>query len=134
MISAPRDIFGPNVFRIFVKEFGGAKKVAKFLDVGERTVHRWLSEERVPRMAVLALYWETQYGRSMVHSDQVNEIRLMYRQICILQEQYAKAREIVASVRKLHTGSANEPFVDELGAGYSVQPHSYQMPAWAAQF
>lgn len=60
------------------------------------------------------MYWETQYGRSLVESDQINEIRLLYRRVHILQEQYAKAREIVTSLRRLQTDTANEAFFDEL--------------------
>lgn len=114
MLSAPKTIFGPNIFRIFVNELGGIKRVAKFLDVSERTIGYWLAKDRPPRAAVLAMYWETQYGRSLIESDQITEIRLLYRRVHILQEQYAKAREIVTGLRRLQTDTANEAFFDEL--------------------
>lgn len=122
MLSAPKTIFGPNVFRLFLDELGGPKHVAKFLDVSERTVWYWLQRDRPPRAAVLALYWETKYGRSLIESDQITEIRLLYRRVHILQEQYAKAREIVTGLRCLQTDTANEAFFDEL------QDLSYQLP------
>ncbi|TAM39155.1 MAG: hypothetical protein EPN61_12905 [Burkholderiaceae bacterium] len=114
MFSAPRDIYGPNAFRLFVDELGGIKRVCQFLKVNERTVKRWLSVDRVPRAAVLALYWETKYGRSQIFSEQVEEIRLLYRRVCLLQEQYTRAKDIITGLRKLHTGTANEPFFEEL--------------------
>lgn len=114
MLTAPNYIRGPNLFKIFVDELGGPKLVCKFLDVTERTVWRWLAEESAPKMAVLSLFWETQYGRSLVQTDQVNEIRLMYRRIEILQGQYTKAKDIIAGLRRLQSGTANEAYYDEM--------------------
>lgn len=49
-----------------------------------------------------------------MNTQLVNEIRLIYRQLCIVQEQYAKAKDMVAGLRKLHTGSSNEPVFEDL--------------------
>jgi hypothetical protein len=125
MFHAPRDIYGPNLLSAFVHELGGTKPVAKFLHVTERTVFRWLEKGKVPRAAVLALYWETQYGRSQIFTDQVNEIRLLYRRVCILQDQYARAKDIVTGLRKLHAGTANEPFFDDLSTFTELPPDTY---------
>ena len=115
MITAPRDIWGTNLFEIFVQELG-AKRVCELLEVPPVRVRRWLKGTTpVPRMAVLALYWETQYGRSMVHEHQVNEIRLLYLRVHLLEEQFRKAKDIVTGLRKLHTGTANEPYFEDLG-------------------
>ncbi|WP_180125480.1 hypothetical protein [Rhodoferax sp. BLA1] len=114
MIKAENCIRGATMFGAFVHELGGPKLVAKFLDVTERTVWRWLAEENAPRAAILALYWETQYGRSLIDTDQVNEIRLLYQRIHILTEQYQCAKDIVTALRKLQTGSANEAYFDQL--------------------
>jgi len=111
---APKDIYGPNLLRMFIDELGGVQRVCKHLAVTERTVHRWLSEGRPPRAAVLALYWESKYGRGHIFSDQVNEIRLLYRQVCVLRDQYQKAKDIVTGLRAMHAGSANEPVFEEL--------------------
>lgn len=111
---APRDIYGPELLRMFIDELGGPKQVHKYLDVSERTVWHWLSTGRVPRAAVLALFWESRWGRSQIFTEQVNEIRLLYRQVCILQDQYQKAKDIVAGLRAMHAGSANEPLFEEL--------------------
>lgn len=129
MFSVSSDIYGPNVFEIFVDQLGGPKRVHKFLDVSERTVLRWLSTGRVPRAAVLALYWETKYGRSQIFTDQVNEIRLLYRRVCILQEQYGRAKDIVAGLRRLHTGTANEAIFEELEDWHELPPNTYGEPA-----
>ena len=125
MLTAPNYIRGPNLFKIFVDKLGGPKLVCKFLDVTERTVWRWLAEESAPKMAVLSLFWETQYGRSLVQTDQVNEIRLMYRRIEILQGQYIRAKEIITGLRRLHSGTANEAYFDEMEDLNATMPNTY---------
>jgi len=111
---APSSVSGSNLMRMLIDELGGPKRVCKYLDVTERTVWRWMAGAPVPRASVLALYWESKYGRSQIFTDQVNEIRLLYRQICILQEQYQKAKDIVTGLRAMHAGSANEPLFEDL--------------------
>jgi hypothetical protein len=125
MFRAPKNIYGPNLMRTFVQEMGGPQKVAKFLQVTERTVFRWLEKGKVPRAAVLALYWETQYGRSAMFTDQVNEIRSLYRQVHLLHGQYARAKDIVAGLRKLHTGGANEPIFEEMARDMELPRDTY---------
>ena len=111
---APKDVYGPNLLSLFVRELGGVKAVYKHLGVSERTVYHWLSSGHVPRTAVLALFWETQWGRGHIYADQVNEIRLLYAQLNLLQRQYRRATQIISGLRALHTGSANEPLFEEL--------------------
>lgn len=111
---APKNIYGPNLLRTFIDELGGIKAVHKYLGVSERTVYQWLFNGRAPRAAVLALYWESKYGRSQIFADQVNEIRYLYSQTRLLHEQYQRAKDIITGLRALHSGSANEAFFDEL--------------------
>lgn len=114
MFKASKSIYGINLFVLFMGEFGGPAEVCKHLGVTERTVKSWISKGKVPRMAVLALFWESKYGRSEIFTDQVNEIRWLYRRVCQLQEQYTKAKDVVAGVKRLHSGAENEAFFDEL--------------------
>lgn len=116
---APKNVYGPNLLRLFVEELGGVKAVHKHLGVSERTMYHWLSSGRVPRAAVLALFWETQYGRGHIYADQVNEIRQLYTQVCLLREQYQRAKDIITGLRALHAGAANEPLFEEL-ADWSI--------------
>ena len=128
---APRDIYGPELLRMFIDELGGPKKVYKYLGVSERTVWHWHSAGRAPRAAVLALFWESRWGRSQIFTEQVNEIRLLYRQVCILQEQYQKAKDIITGLRAMHAGSANEPLFDELPDLSHRQAPSFDADAFA---
>lgn len=115
MISAPKNIYGPDVFKIFVHELGGSKRVCKMLDVTERTVWRWLAEDSVPKMAVLALYWESRYGRSLIDTDHHTEMVLLRGQIQILEKQFTRAAHVIQGLRALNYGTANEPLFDERG-------------------
>lgn len=125
MITAPREVFYPDVFRLFVEELG-RKRVCKMLDIHPQTLRRWLNGRGpIPRMAMMAMYWETQYGKSLVHTDQVNEIRLLYRRICILQEQFQRAKDIVTGLRRLQTGTANEAVFEELERLQELPPDIY---------
>lgn len=114
MISAPKNIYGPNIFKMFVVELGGPKRVCKMLDVTERTVWRWLADESVPQMAVRALYWETQYGRSLIDCDHHFEVDLLRNRIRNLEDQFKRAARIIAGLKVLSYGTANEPYFDEL--------------------
>lgn len=115
MISAPKNIYGPDIFRMFVEELGGPKRVCEMLDVTERTVWRWLADGSVPQMAVRALYWETQYGRSLIDTDHHFEVMTLRNQVKCLEEQFKKAARIIAGLKVLNYGTANEPYFDELG-------------------
>jgi hypothetical protein len=115
MISAPKNVYGPDIFKMFVHELGGPKLVCKMLDVAERTIWRWLAEGSVPKMAVRALYWETQYGRSLIDTDHHNERILMHTRIKILEQQFERAARVIAGLKLLNAGTANEPYFDELG-------------------
>lgn len=129
MFHAPKTIYGPALLRMFVDELGGVKPVAKYLDVTPRTVRRWLSDSVVPRTAVLALFWESKYGRSHIFTDQVNEIQRLHQHLSLAQEQYRRAKDIVTGLRQLHAGSANEPLFDELLELYEYPTPPYSLGA-----
>ena len=113
---APNDIWGGNLFKIFAEQVGNPARVAQLLHVTEQTVKRWMGDNsKVPRAAVLALYWETQYGRAHMQADLLNEMQLLRLHIRIVERQFTKAKAIVAGLRRLHTGTANEAYFDELG-------------------
>lgn len=115
MISIPNNISGRDVFKIFVHELGGPKRVSKKLNVTERTIWRWLAEDSVPKMAVHALFWETQYGQSLIETDQRNEIVLLRARVRILEDQFIRAKDVITGMRLLNYGTANEPLYDVNG-------------------
>ena len=83
MIAAPRQLGGCEDFRLMVDEMGRAW-VMRHLAVSRQQVAAWLRPNAsVPRAAVLALYWETQYGRSVVDCDHHQEMGLLHTQLAI---------------------------------------------------
>lgn len=114
MISAPKDIYGINVFKIVLHEVT-LKRAAKILDVTERTIWRWLSQGHVPKAAVLALYWESSYGRSLINTDHHAEIVLLRQRIQLLEEQFVRAKDVITGMKLLNYGTSNEPYFDERG-------------------
>ena len=127
--SAPKDVYGGNLFEIFMDECGGVAKVAAFLHVSERTVKSWHKKGSAPRAAVLALFWETNYGRSQLFTSQVNEIRLMCHRINILERQYIRAKDIITGLRKFQGDTANEAFFDELPSNSPYPASRYGLTA-----
>lgn len=111
MISAPQNIYGINVFKMLIHEIT-IKRAAKILDVTERSIWRWLADGKVPKAAVLALFWESHYGQSLIETDQRNEIVLLRARVRILEDQFIRAKDVITGMRLLNYGTANEPFYD----------------------
>jgi hypothetical protein len=51
-------------------------RIARHLGVSARTLARWRASGNAPRLAHLALFWETRWGLSVVHCDAVNGERI----------------------------------------------------------
>ena len=84
--------------------------VAKVLGVGVRTVHRWNREDRAPRVACLALFWLTQWGRSAVNCQAVNDCRVAVGYASALEREAMTLRTKLAHILAIGDfGSANEP-------------------------
>lgn len=120
MITAPHNMYGINVFTIFVDELS-IKQAAKILDVTTATISRWISTEKVPKAAVLALYWESRYGRSLIDVEHDREVKALRCQISCYQSQFRRAKEIIAGLRAMNYGTANEPFYDEGGGTFTIK-------------
>lgn len=68
----PRDL---PLWELLITDLGNppAARVARALGVGVSSVYRWNKTGRAPRMACLALFWLTSWGRSQVNTDAVND-------------------------------------------------------------
>ncbi|MGV8826567.1 hypothetical protein [Methylibium petroleiphilum] len=51
------------------------RRIARVLGVSERTVFRWNQAGSAPRVATLALFWLTRWGRSQVDCQATNDAR-----------------------------------------------------------
>jgi hypothetical protein len=127
MLTAPRNMYGAGMFRLLYEELG-FEKTRKILDVSESTLRRWLRGAiPVPKMAVLALYWESMYGRGLIDAEHTNEMRMVYGKIRSLEDELQHCKEIIAGLRKMDYGTANEPYFEELRKHHAYPAGSYEI-------
>ncbi len=69
---APRHL---PIWPMIVDDLGrpSAKRLAKALDISERTARRYIASGTAPRAICMALYWLTRWGRSQLDADAVND-------------------------------------------------------------
>lgn len=129
-----------------------AERIATVLGVSRSTVYRWQQAGSGPRIACLALFWLTRWGRSAVHTQATNDavlyvqlaramtderdklarkFELLEREHHNLQFDFATAqlaqpsRGSGATAERFHTGTAPSGS----SAAASVQPGSMSWPA-----
>lgn len=98
MIGAPKDMWGIAAFRILVDQAGKAHALW-ILDITPSLLSRYLNgTSRVPRCAVLALYWESNWGRAVIGSHYQTEARFLHLEIGSLKRENAQLRASVAEL------------------------------------
>jgi hypothetical protein len=102
---APRTV---PIWPLLLDDLGNppSARVAKVLGVSLRTVRRWNKAQRAPRVACLALFWLTRWGRSQIDAQAVND--------CMVAVSYATGLE--SQVRALQTELAHVLAIGEFGA------------------
>jgi predicted DNA-binding transcriptional regulator AlpA len=71
------------------------ERVARVLGVSRATVYRWNAAGRAPRVAALALFWLTRWGRSAVHTQATNDALLAVALARSLSEERQRLRDQV---------------------------------------
>lgn len=93
-------------------------RVARTLGISERTVYRWNQGGCPPRMALLALYWLTRWGRSEVDTRATNDAILAVSYLRSLKD---RVRELEVDLQHVlaisDTGCANGPLLRAPGHG-----------------
>lgn len=113
MISAPSHVHNAEFFRFMVDDLS-LSYAAKLLDVTPRTIRTWIENDKVPKMAAMALFWESKFGRSVIDCDHRNELSLAYTKVSIMEKQLVRAKDIITGLRRMQYGSSNEPIYDAL--------------------
>lgn len=112
MISAPRDMWGINMFRLLFDQLGPVH-AEQLLGVKPRVYKRWLNGSTpVPRCAVLALYWESSYGRSLIATDHHNEVEQLHNMIDCLKREINTLWKRIAFLESGAHACANDNFYD----------------------
>ena len=87
-------------------------ELARVLDVPLRTVRRWVREDQAPRVAMLAVFWLTRWGRSQVECHAVNDARMMAALARSRADQLAAAHAELSRLLAIGDfGSANAPTI-----------------------
>lgn len=97
---------------IFEKD---SKKVAKFLGVTVRTLERWKATNKAPRAAMLALFYESRWGYSLMYTTAMNGEKYAREESESLRRLNAALRLRIARLEVLgNFESANEPMLKVL--------------------
>lgn len=87
-----------------------ADSLSLLLGVSRRAVFGWKSAGVAPRAAMLALFWETSWGRSLLDCETVNAARVARGLVDALERENATLRARVAYLEAVADfGSANAP-------------------------
>ena len=92
---------------IFVRDL---KKIAKHLGVTVQTLKKWRANDNAPRAAMLALFYETQWGYSLMYTTAHNGEKYARELSDSLQRTNDALRVRIARLEALgNFESANEP-------------------------
>lgn len=87
------------------------RELARYLDVTERTVYRWLAADNAPTPVMMALFWLTNYGRSEIYTTAENELRQLGSLTVSLRNELQQMHVRVAWLEKNgRFDTANQPF------------------------
>lgn len=144
MFMAPRQL---PTLEAMVRDIGQppAELVAVALGVSVRTVYAWMAAGEAPRPAALALFWETQWGRSVASSYAVNGERWARGRAQALERENATLEARVAYLERVGDfGAANAPtlaapaqYLGALASGGNSAPpgsaHTHFLPSHSSQ-
>lgn len=87
-----------------------ARRIARHLGVTARTLARWSASGNAPRLAHLALFWETRWGLSLAHCTAANGEQVALGLAHALQRENATLRARIMRLEETGDfGAANAP-------------------------
>lgn len=117
MFQAPQPALMPAFSCLLDDMPAPAAQVARHLGVSARTLARWRAAEQAPRAAMLALFFESRWGRSAVNAHAENGARVYAGLAGALERENATLRARIARLERLGGfGSANDPLVSPRGS------------------
>lgn len=86
------------------------REIARYLGVTERTIYAWKAANHAPRAAMLALFWESSYGRSALDCELHNSAMVHKLHADSLARHVVNLETRIARLEKIGSfGSANAP-------------------------
>jgi len=110
MFRAPRQL---PPLDLMLQDLGApAADTARYLDVSLRTLRGWKARQQAPRPAMLALFWESSWGASLVASTAHNGAIYARGLADSLARENAALRARIARLEALGDfGAANSPMM-----------------------
>lgn len=113
MFRAPTPAGLPPLEMMVKELLASPSDVARYLDITPATLTRW-RRDGGPRVAQLALFWETRWGRSVADSEAANRGARYYNLAQSLERENAALRRQLLQLEKQlaegGVGAANTPF------------------------
>lgn len=114
MFRAPSQAGLPALATILGDLPATPQQIARHLGLSPVTLARYTAAEQAPRAVMLALFWETQWGRSVADTEAVNWAAMHHRESALLRRENAALRrqiEVLEAQVSQGTGhAANAPF------------------------
>lgn len=92
---------------------GGPDRLARHLGISRRTMARYVAAQQAPRAVMLALFWETRWGRSAADAEATNYARVQSGLASSLAKENAALRRRIVQLDAelaLEATAANAPF------------------------
>lgn len=109
MFRAPRQL--PS-FESMLRDIGQPTPavLGRHLGVHERTVYTWQAKGEAPRPVMLALFYESRWGRSLIATEAENAARWARGHVEALQREVSTLHARIAYLEAVGSyGAANEP-------------------------
>ncbi len=96
---------------VMMQDMGATvEDVCKVLNVSRASVYRWLSVGKMPRSAMLALYWLTSWGQRSIAEDVHERMKLATGLSQAMGREIKSLRSDLERLSRIgHYGSANDP-------------------------
>lgn len=112
MFRAPGPAGLPSFSTMLQDLPGTPAQVARYLGLSARTLQRYAAENQAPRAIMLALFWETRWGRSAADVEAANWAALHFRRAELAERQIVALRRQILMLEAAAAaayGAANGP-------------------------
>ena len=100
----------PHFSYLLADQMAGDKAVARYLGVSPGTLARYKAAGEAPRPVMLALWFESRWGRSALHAELVNEAQHARAWVASLEREIERLRGVIARLEQsADWGAANAP-------------------------
>lgn len=113
MFRSPSSAGLPSFSTLLADLPASSHQVARHLNISTVTLNKYRKHDQAPRAVMLALFWETRWGRSCADTEAANYGAVYYRQAKGLERELAHLAGVVLRLElelsRRGTGAANSP-------------------------